>query len=236
MRGASSSALAVDWHEEQTILKVRFPVDVHAPHATYEMQFGVVERPTHYSTTHDLARYEVPGHRWADLSEHGFGVALLTRLEVRLQHVRQRAADEPAARAARCPTRRRTRASTASPTPSTRTRGAGRTAGVVGGGARLQRAAARGRPRGRAAVVRGRRLRISCSTRSSSPSDEDALVLRLYEAHGARGTGAAARRRCDVSTPCAATCSRTRAAMAARRRELVVDYRPFEIITLMLRR
>ena len=42
------------------------------------MQFGHAERPTHYSTSHDLARYEVPGHRFADLSEHGFGVALLT--------------------------------------------------------------------------------------------------------------------------------------------------------------
>jgi alpha-mannosidase len=57
---------------------VRFPVDVRSPNATYEMQFGAVERPTHFTTTHDLARYEVPGHRWSDLSEHGFGVALLS--------------------------------------------------------------------------------------------------------------------------------------------------------------
>ena len=69
---------ALDWREQQTILKVRFPVDVRSPNATYEMQFGVVERPTHYTTKHDLARYEVPGHRFADLSEHGFGVALLS--------------------------------------------------------------------------------------------------------------------------------------------------------------
>ena len=69
---------AVDWHESRRALKVRFPVAVHAPRATYEMQFGVVERPTHYSTRRDLAQYEVPGHRFADLSEHGFGVALLS--------------------------------------------------------------------------------------------------------------------------------------------------------------
>ena len=42
------------------------------------MQFGVVERPTHFSTRADAAQYEVPGHRFADLSEHGFGVALLS--------------------------------------------------------------------------------------------------------------------------------------------------------------
>jgi alpha-mannosidase len=57
---------------------VRFPVAVRAPRATYEMQFGVVERPTHFSTRRDAAQYEVPGHRFADLSEHGFGVALLS--------------------------------------------------------------------------------------------------------------------------------------------------------------
>jgi alpha-mannosidase len=67
-----------DWHESHTLLKVRFPLDVRAPTATYEMPFGYAERPTHYSTSFDRARYEVPGHRFADLSEHGFGAALLT--------------------------------------------------------------------------------------------------------------------------------------------------------------
>ena len=71
-------AWQLDWRESRKILKVRFPVDVRSPAATYEMQFGAVERPTHYTTKHDLARYEVPGHRWSDLSEHGFGVALLS--------------------------------------------------------------------------------------------------------------------------------------------------------------
>jgi alpha-mannosidase len=40
--------------------------------------FGTVERPTHANTDADLAQYEVPGHRWADLSEPGFGVSLLS--------------------------------------------------------------------------------------------------------------------------------------------------------------
>jgi alpha-mannosidase len=69
---------AVDWHESHTLLKVCFPVAVRAPTATYEMPFGYAERPTHYSTSFDRARYEVPGHRFADLSEHGFGAAVLT--------------------------------------------------------------------------------------------------------------------------------------------------------------
>ena len=67
----------VDWHESHRMLKVAFPVNAMAMTATYEMQFGTVERPTHFNTRFDLARYEVPMHRWFDLSEHGFGVAIL---------------------------------------------------------------------------------------------------------------------------------------------------------------
>ena len=67
-----------DWHEDHKLLKVCFPLAVRAPSATYEMPFGYAERPTHFSTSADRARYEVPGHRFADLSEHGFGAALLT--------------------------------------------------------------------------------------------------------------------------------------------------------------
>jgi alpha-mannosidase len=68
----------VDWHEEHTLFKVAFPLAVRSANATYEMPFGYAERPTHYSTSFDRARYEVPGHRFADLSEHGFGAALLS--------------------------------------------------------------------------------------------------------------------------------------------------------------
>jgi alpha-mannosidase len=68
----------VDWHESHTLLKVCFPLAVRATRATYETPFGTTERPTHYTTSFDRAQYEVPGHRFADLSEHGFGAALLT--------------------------------------------------------------------------------------------------------------------------------------------------------------
>ncbi|HSI84695.1 MAG: alpha-mannosidase [Candidatus Methylacidiphilales bacterium] len=67
----------VEWRESQKMLKVAFPVRVLARDATYEMQFGHVDRPTHYSTMYDLAKYEVPMHRWFNLQEHGFGIAIL---------------------------------------------------------------------------------------------------------------------------------------------------------------
>ena len=70
-------SLEVDWQESHRMLKVAFPLAVRAMNATYEVQFGCLERPTHYNTPYDLARYEVPAHRFADLSEHGFGVAVL---------------------------------------------------------------------------------------------------------------------------------------------------------------
>jgi alpha-mannosidase len=68
----------VDWHESHRLLKVCFPLAVRATRATYETPFGTTERPTHFTTSFDRAQYEVPGHRFADLSEHGFGAALLT--------------------------------------------------------------------------------------------------------------------------------------------------------------
>ncbi len=70
-------ATEIDWHEHQILLKSAFPVAINATRATYEIQFGSVERPTHRNTSWDLARFEVCAHRWADLSEGGYGVSLL---------------------------------------------------------------------------------------------------------------------------------------------------------------
>ncbi len=71
-------ATRIDWHERQMLLQARFPLNVHTHEATYETLYGVVRRPTHRNTSWDLARFEVSGHRFADLSEPGYGVALLT--------------------------------------------------------------------------------------------------------------------------------------------------------------
>ena len=66
-----------DWREKQTILKVAFPVEVRTTRATYEIQFGAVERPTHRNTSWDASKFEVCAHRWMDLSEGGYGLSLL---------------------------------------------------------------------------------------------------------------------------------------------------------------
>lgn len=67
----------IDWHEKHQILKVAFPLNVLTPVATYDIQFGHVQRPTHENTSWDKAKFEVYGHKWVDLSENGYGISLL---------------------------------------------------------------------------------------------------------------------------------------------------------------
>jgi alpha-mannosidase len=67
----------VAWNEQEKFLKVEFPLNVRAANATYEIQFGHLQRPTHFNTSWDMARFEVVAHRWADLADADFGVALL---------------------------------------------------------------------------------------------------------------------------------------------------------------
>lgn len=67
----------IDWKESQLLLKAAFPLDIIAQKATYEIQYGNVERPTHRNTSWDQAKFEVCAHKWADLSETGYGAALL---------------------------------------------------------------------------------------------------------------------------------------------------------------
>jgi alpha-mannosidase len=67
----------IDWQEREKIVKVAFPVRIRSSEATYDIQYGNVRRPTHRNTSWDHAKFEVVGHQWADLSEEGYGVALL---------------------------------------------------------------------------------------------------------------------------------------------------------------
>ena len=67
----------VNWQEDHRLLKTAFTVDVRSTRATYDIQYGFVERPTHENTSWDRARFEVVGHKWADLSQQDYGVSLL---------------------------------------------------------------------------------------------------------------------------------------------------------------
>jgi alpha-mannosidase len=66
----------VDWHERQKLLKLAFPLAVHADRSASETQFGHVFRPTHANTSWDAARFEICAHRWVHVAEPGYGVAV----------------------------------------------------------------------------------------------------------------------------------------------------------------
>lgn len=67
----------VDWKESRKILRVLFNTQVRSPHASYDSQFGFVRRPTTFNNSWEVAKFEVVGHQFCDISEHNFGVALL---------------------------------------------------------------------------------------------------------------------------------------------------------------
>ncbi|QUH02833.1 alpha-mannosidase [Saccharopolyspora erythraea] len=66
----------VDWHESEKLLKVAFPLDVHADRSASEIQFGHVHRPTHTNTSWDAAKFEICAHRWIHVGEPGYGHAV----------------------------------------------------------------------------------------------------------------------------------------------------------------
>lgn len=67
----------IDWQEERKLLRVDFPLALRARQATYEIPFGAIQRAACPSNSYELAKFEVPFHRWMDLSEHGYGLAVL---------------------------------------------------------------------------------------------------------------------------------------------------------------
>ncbi|XAS64690.1 glycoside hydrolase family 38 C-terminal domain-containing protein [Micrococcaceae bacterium Sec5.8] len=76
--GAASLAIStvVDWQESQKLLKLGFALDVRADRSASETQFGHVFRPTHLNTSWETAKFEICAHRWIQVAEPGYGVAI----------------------------------------------------------------------------------------------------------------------------------------------------------------
>jgi alpha-mannosidase len=218
----------VDWHESHVLLKVCFPLAVRAKTATYEMPFGYAERPTHYSTRWDAARYEVPAHRWADLSEHRFGVALLNDCkygyscfgnELRLSLLRSPKSPDPKADMGR-------HEFAYALTPHA---GDWRTGGVLAEAARFNAPLRRTAVIEPFAAVDDPNLVLDTIKRAE---DSDAIILRFYEAYGARGT---ARVRLGIPFSRARRANALEddgAALKVDGDTIAVPYRPQEIITV----
>ncbi len=226
----------VDWHEEHRFLKVAFPVAVRASRATYEIQFGHVERTTHNNTSWDRAQFEVCAQRWADLGEAGYGVALLNDCKygydirgsvMRLSLLRAPTHPDPAADQGR---HRFTYAVMPHP-------GDFRDAGVIAAAEDLNHPLR---------TIRGglapgvRRSLIQVDTPEAvveaikRAEDSDAVIVRLYEAWGGR-----CRVRLSASIPAsrAYLCDlleREREEIPVRAGNLELELTPFKILTLKL--
>lgn len=242
----------VDWHERHRLLKVAFPVAVRATHATYEIQFGCVERATHANTSWDRARFEVCAHRWADLSEPGYGVALLNDSKYGY-HIWDHVMELSLLRSPTAPDPEADQGShrfTYSLLPHSGDLVAGR---VVEAGLDLNvplvvTAVSSGRAQGTSHGKRAETGSFS-SVRFDRPGvvlsalkrgeEGDGLVLRFYEAHGSRGPVGV-----DLGFPVAHAnradlLEREGAGVAVQATDggahLELDLRPFEIVTLKLR-
>jgi len=64
----------IDWQTQATLLKAVFPMTAANANATYDLGWGVIQRPNNTSK-----QYEVPAQQWADLSDASlnYGIAIL---------------------------------------------------------------------------------------------------------------------------------------------------------------
>ncbi|CAO1635258.1 unnamed protein product [Jaminaea pallidilutea] len=67
----------IDWKEKHRFLRFEVPTSLQADSASFETQFGVTKRPTTRNTTWEAAKFEVCGHKFSDLSEAQYGLAIL---------------------------------------------------------------------------------------------------------------------------------------------------------------
>jgi alpha-mannosidase len=180
----------LEWGDRHWLLKSLWPVAVHSRVARFETAFGVVERPTHRNTSWDAAQFEVPGHRFVDLSEPGYGVALLNdgryghhvlRNEIGLSLLRSPAYPDPLADEGR-------HELTYAILPH---RGGWLEGGVLAEAEDLNRPLPARRVAAAAASMK-RPLRldglpVAVGALKIHEDEDDALVLRLYEPQGGRG-------------------------------------------------
>ena len=226
----------IAWAERHRILKVAFPAAVRAATATYETAFGVHRRSTGGSTLGELARFEVPGHRFADIGEEGFGLAVLTdstygysarASELRLSLLRAPTDPDPDSDQGE-------HELAYALVPHA---GGWQEGGVVRE-ARLFNQPRRRAPPGASAggALAGVESGALVLDTIKRAEDGDALVLRLYEPHGGSGSSrvrlnlpfGAARRTSALEEPL------EDGEVAVEDGALVLAYRPFEVITVLV--
>ncbi len=183
----------VEWgNEKDVLLKVAFPVNVRSERARYDIQFGSVERPTHWNTPKDFAQFEVPGHKWVDLSETDYGTAMLNDCKyghdvhgnvMRMTILRAPKSPDPTADV------NKTHKLTYSLLPH-----AGNfTTGVIQEAYQLNIPASAVTVQGKAGRSAASKSNFSISGQNviietvKKAEDDNGIIVRMYEAHGVRG-------------------------------------------------
>ena len=229
----------VDWHEEDKMLKVAFPVNISAVRATYEIQFGSVERPTHMNTSWDMARFEVCAQKWIDLSEGDQGVAILNDCkyghDVRGNVMRISLLRSPKAPDPLCDMGRHRFTYVVLPHF-----GPHNYAGVVQAAYALNapvRWAWLDRHAGQSGALPPF---VSCEDRNlvvetvKKAEDSNDLIVRLYECHNARGSTELACARVPKAAYLCDLEEKVIAELDVHEGMVLFEYRPFEIITIKL--
>ncbi len=70
---------SVDWQAEHVLIKANFPLNINADRSTAETACGAISRTTKPETAAEKAQWELPMHRWVDLTDNSgeYGVSLL---------------------------------------------------------------------------------------------------------------------------------------------------------------
>ncbi len=228
---------SVEWREREVFLRALFPLNVRSHEATFETMYGAHRRPTHRNTSWDAARFEVSAHRFCDLSEPGYGVALLNDGKyghsakgnvLGISLLRSPLYPDPRADEGE---HRFTYALFAHPGDWTE-------AGVVGEAFALNSplVAASAAPGGGTLPpefgflgVEGIELALGSLKRAE---DGRGVILRLYEPHGARGTATLRLASGVERAERVNLLEEPRGPVEVRGGEVFVEVRPFEVLTL----
>jgi alpha-mannosidase len=243
----------VDWHEKHTILRFELPT-ILGPAAvcTHSTHFGHQTRPTHRNTDFERARFEFPTQGWLDLSEQGRGLALLADCKYGFSCWHEPAGHRLGVSLLRSPTHPDPHADegrhefTLSLLPHD---GDWRAAGVIHHAEILRTpprwlpsvpSSASGRPIAPITLDTPGRAAVEVSALKPAADDDDSIILRLHECHGASGpclirwhlpiTGVVATDLLERTELQGGTRVPTRMTHADGLTRL--DLRPFEIVTL----
>ena len=69
--------MKVDCHQEASMLRIAFPVDIYTSECTFNVQYGHLTRRTTEENSIEKAQFEVNGQKFIDMSEINYGVSIL---------------------------------------------------------------------------------------------------------------------------------------------------------------